>query len=529
MKESSGQADQTPSQPTLAKASSQDDLLWRALHRAKVKRRAIFGVSEIAADDILAGYLIEHSASDGLGEVEQVNKLEGVLKELGGERPEAMRLLRYLLHRATGFIHPAKVSADPQPEAAEAPAEGETDKSSSAPDSYDDIEVGTPFYNACQTSITHRLHPSSCYHYNSYFDIAEDVTTMIAEGATRAWVRQFLATGAYGRFTPSPNPAREVDKLVDECYEIVLHVKEEFRAGWKVRGKNEASYFGRGRIEEQQDGRPSGQRNYWRDDDGQAKKETVCCRRQKKLPQHGPLPKNNDDRPFRCMDLPPELRNLIYRRMLAPGTVSLVSCAHHNPRGTAPGLVPSILATSKHVREEAADLLFENTFVANLHPSAEGFPRPALHRGQLPLHVLPKVKNLVLVVDSLRFTRPNCDWTPLQALTSLKTLHITAIEEEKRPTDVEDLTIILTEIIRRIPATCEVHYGCSMPMVERFVHYMSDVLTQKPLHDRSGERIEETAGIGVARLKAAAENVSGDVIQGAKSGEALKSRSLPGD
>ena len=49
------------------------------------------------------------------------------------------------------------------------------------------------------------------------------------------------------------------------------------------------------------------------------------------------------------------------------------------------------------------------------------------------------------------------------------------------------------------------------------------------LYDRSGERIEETAEIGVARLKAAAENMPGDIVQGAKSGEALKSRSLPGD
>jgi hypothetical protein len=66
-------------------------------------------------------------------------------------------------------------------------------------------------------------------------------------------------------------------------------------------------------------------------------------------------------------------------------------------------------------------------------------------------------------------------------------------------------------------------------MVENFVEYMSDVLVQKPLYDRSRERIEETAEIDVARLKTAAETVPGDVIQGAKSGEALKSRSLPGD
>jgi hypothetical protein len=58
---------------------------------------------------------------------------------------------------------------------------------------------------------------------------------------------------------------------------------------------------------------------------------------------------------------------------------------------------------------------------------------------------------------------------------------------------------------------------------------MSDVLIHKTIHDRSGERIEAAKEVDVDGLKDAAENIPGEVVQGAKSGEALKSRCLPGN
>jgi hypothetical protein len=243
------------------------------------------------------------------------------------------------------------------------------------------------------------------------------------------------------------------------------------------------------------------------------------------------LPQSTDDKPFRFLDLPPELRNQIYRKVLAPGTVSLVSCRHHNPRGTTPGLVPGILAACKQVRQEAADLLFENTFLVAFCPDFMGVRRSALHRAQLPLHVLSKITSLVLVVDCIRFRNIHSDLTALQALTSLKTLRIIAIEEEAQQhvIPVASLSVVLQEIATRIPASCDVYYGSRPGREASFTIHMLDVLSTKSVDGVGDHPVEEVRETDVAKLREAAENVPDDVVQGSKSGEPPTSRSLPGD
>ena len=513
------------------KASVQDDLLSRALYRAKAKRPAIFGVAEIAADDIVGGYLQAQSVSDGLGEVERIDKLEDTLTNLAAESPEAMQFLRYILHRATGFTPAVKAAAEPETLPTQGREQDKEDEDDLTITSDSDVNriVDSPLYNACITAINNRMRGACYYHYNSYWTIGEDIGNMIAAGASRAEVRQFLSTGAYGRFTPAPNQATEVDEFVDEIFDgIIPKVKRDSKTKWKVIGKEDTSYF-----EEVLSARKNMSPQYWYSNPGHKEKTTkYCCPRKSDQPSID-YPTRTDDKPFRFMDLPPELRNNVFRLLLAPGDVFLRSCMHHNPQGTFPKLVPSILATSKQVLEEASNLFFENTFMVTLGIDYNGACRPALHRAQLPLRVLPKITNLVILIDCIRFKKINCEFTSLQALTGLKTLRIVAVEEPKFAISFPNFAFILAEILVRVPADAEVNFGCSSGAQKEgqksFVRWMQDELTSKCGLKRDDGAIEKVEELDVGVLEEAADAMGEDVVQGSRSGEVPKGRGLPGD
>lgn len=182
-------------------------------------------------------------ADGDVGELECVNKLETMLNSLAESSPEATKFLHHVFEHVATPSNPAAKSQDSYSDALR---NGAGEIPSEAPDSFHDILHGSKLHAACVTEINNRARGASYYHYNSYYDIGRDIADMIVDGATRAVLQQFLSTGAYGRFTPSTNTARDVDEFVDEMSEIVLTVKKRFKNGWAVKGRDEASYFGKG-------------------------------------------------------------------------------------------------------------------------------------------------------------------------------------------------------------------------------------------------------------------------------------------
>lgn len=550
--------EQRDDQPTtslaLAVLSKPKGPICRALHRAQIERPALFGKSEIEADKLVVGYLKQMSERDGCTRDESIEALLEPLLKIREEIPEGMEFLKYVFACATGApIQTPKVAVEStndaevekenngegiQGEEGAKTPRGERKryegvpglekvdiKNGEAPDFYDDIHFGTPLFNACMSAINNRMRGKSFYHYNSYYDIGSDVASMIARAAPRSVIRAFLASGAHGRFAPSNNAQKDIVDFTDEIYEIVLKVKKEFANGWKVMGVEDAEYFGKGRVHIQAQNSKLGKLVTY-SDESKEPKQAYCCPR-------NPLylrPRETNDQPFRFMNLPPELRNNVYKFLINPGEVCMFSCCHHMPQGTAPRLAPNILATSKVIHEEAKDLIYENKFLVTVSPDFPSKGRSALHKAQLPAHVLPRIKDLVLVIDFIRLSEfSNSDWTSVQDLTGLKTLRIVALEEVNYMVKKPFLANTLTEIITRIPADCEVVYGVRETWWEKkYVDRMLDELQRKYPPFEPDEKIGELDVVPKEDLEEASGSMGEDVVQGAKSGEKPIQRITPG-
>ncbi|KAK5172858.1 uncharacterized protein LTR77_002978 [Saxophila tyrrhenica] len=397
---------------TLSDRNCSDDVLSRALHRAKAKRSAVFGHADKAADHVLGEYLDSTYAHDLPG----CDSLRDLMQALQPVKSEAMRFMRYL------------------------------------------------FDKAATAQAANHLHATYSY----------------------------LNTGRRERYQRSDMRGGQV----------------------KTEENKEASrYFGamtarKSRIK----------LSPW--DQPENPYETCC--------DHPTTPATEYRKeflgtPFDLMGLPPELRVRIFELALAPGSVSLTSCAHQMPQSTFPVLTPALLRTSRQLKQEAEGLLEANTLIVNA--SLQSGTRSVIHRTEVPPALLSKIKRLVLVVDAINYnvgpppeSKVQFDWRQLQALTSLTHLRVIGLESPNSDVAVDFWELVLGEIVRRIPANCKLEYGAESPLEIAHVSRMARTIEKAPRRwaGSGPKKVDEAA---VAKLKQAAARVSANVEQGVKSGQ----------
>lgn len=226
---------------------------------------------------------------------------------------------------------------------------------------------------------------------------------------------------------------------------------------------------------------------------------------------------DKEEKAFRFMDLPAEMRTWVLRSALISGYISLRSCAQHMPAGVHPALPTSIFLISKSTKKEAEGMLLDNTIIVNA--SLQSSIRPAIHRKQLPEHILPFIKSLVIVIDLTKFVstgdstdRP-IDWRTIQGLTGMKKLRICGITTPACHGHLsERLSRDLSMICERIPTACEMSFGEveGGPQVQAHVEDMVDKFQDDG---------DTTAyAMGGTRLEGVWKSIEDDVVKGCKSG-----------
>ena len=468
----------------------------------------------MAADEIMRGFLKEAEAGAGRVQPFYLHKLSSELEELDQAFPEVWKLLQYTFEQAAR-LPPAKATLSRQ-------ALSEEDQNiTTVRSGHDDIDESSVLTHAVQRAILDGYPKPQDYQY-SYTVLTKYLATMIVRGATESDVKEYLVTARYGLDSSGETSAR-IENLAEWIFRHVVNRESALRRGW-AEETDDAIYFGK---------KPSHELNSAKTSGGlrndllrfRGSENGPCCvdmfsSRSIELQDHCVAT------PFRFLDLPVELRSWICHLLLAPGTVTLRSCAHHLPYGTSPVLTPGILATCKQVNQEAAGLIFKNTFIANVPLEPTGIPRPALHRSQLPFHALSRIRSLILIIDSAQYlSQPqplNCDWAPLQALTSLTALRVTAIEGNEAML-VGEWVPVLTEIVIRVPAGCKIEYGCGSEEENRSVRDMVWRVARTNVL-RLQNIVMEAMEMDVDVLKEAAERIPENVARGSKSGKTIPSR-----
>lgn len=175
--------------------------------------------------------------------------------------------------------------------------------------------------------------------------------------------------------------------------------------------------------------------------------------------------------PFRFLDLPPELRVSVYRELLAPGHISIRQPKHDGPRTVVAtfALYPAILRTSRQIYKESRDILYnDNTVLLNVHLTLGCGRTNMINAEHMPWAKLARLRNVTFVVhaaapNDVTISGPfRCDWRQFQAMIGLKGARICVLERQDQqgpPKYLEYKTLLLKEIIERMPADCKVSYG----------------------------------------------------------------------
>lgn len=233
--------------------------------------------------------------------------------------------------------------------------------------------------------------------------------------------------------------------------------------------------------------------------------------------------------PFRFLDLPAEMRNLIYRELLspAPGYIRLLTLQYSIK--TTDGrpaysrrtkCQPLVLASCKQAYKEAVDIMYQENTVVICAQICNG-NYPIINKRLLPDHVLPKLTSVVLVVEngtSSVANRPDFNkvhWKQLQELTALQELRICMVERKGRPD--KEKQWILEHIIERIPASCHISFEARGGVEDGFVQEVLD--EWEAFKEHRGLDAEDAIEVDEADLKRIALQAHANVEQGVKSGD----------
>ncbi|CZT15243.1 uncharacterized protein RCC_12223 [Ramularia collo-cygni] len=488
-----------------------DDVLSRAVRRATVNRPAIIGNSEIGADNLMASYLSSH------GESSDVETLTKDLVSISQTHPTTMSFLRHIFEEASRGNGSVPIP----------PKRSHQSKMQISAQSALDFDLYLDFRQ-----------------YGWSEDLRDYIVRMIVYGLSPREIR--AAVKADMDFTHGQNhvSAEEVEelvlwmrgreasivedaKLVGSTFDFFRpSILEERRLAKAVRAPKGSEPSGGGRAEADANAIDSGTScrcgdksgvfqpfgDFQTDTNGEVHGIKQSAEDADTKSRYGQ---------FRFMDLPAELRDWVYKLSIIPtGFISLRSCAHHMPAGVFPAIATSIFGVSKAVNKEAEGLLLDNTIIVN--GCLEWGSRSAIHRAQLPEHIIPLIKSLVIVIDFTRVVRTArvADWRVAQGMIGLKRLRICGIAIDPANCPSSELSTYLGIILERVPADCEVCFGEENGGAEVEAHVQDMVEKIKAGQSIMQTRVlvKSAGAIEVAMLESAWKDIEDEVVKGCKSG-----------
>ena len=429
-----------------------NDSLIQALTRAELQGFALFGNEDVAADSFMQYYQQDEYFQQGMKKGDHWQKLSDELEAVASSYPAAMSFIRYTFERAATSSISEPVASTTSPHERDDVQDGSI---ATMPEVFIGIEKPGKLFTSKQSAVHWEV---SRRHWLDWRDstFAEAITTDIVHGSTKTQMksmlnRPFSSAGTTQIGQTWQDVGEFCDWLWKKVWEMIKNIKNE----WKVEGRDDASYFGSGITRETSYG-SRGWNGIYRESKSAEITDKPCC--EIVAPAVAVQVSSGSPKvPFLFLDLPAELRDWVYKELFVIGSVvDLRSCGHHLPLGTSPKLTPGLLATCSQVQKEIGYLLLENTFMVNILLDGTS---SVIHSRQIPSHILPKLRNLVLVVNGCGDPGPFKDWKPLQALTSLKSLRLVGIDVETTPHNVGWWTTTLKQAVERIPKDCKIDFG----------------------------------------------------------------------
>lgn len=485
---------------------SGNDVLSKAIRRTADNRPALFGRQEVCADSLIANYIAKDST--------RIDELAADLASVAKSHPTTMRFLQHIFEQASQVDGGAL--APPRPTHHEnANSDAEVKLKARLRSGFDDFEweeewdyiirmivLGLPSRDiraAITTEVQGRNHVST--------EDIEDLIDFIDGPMANLVERVEFKGSALDMFRPSAREEKRFSRRLKGGEPIASHPSGT--CGDTMEGEGTLSCRCNDRRKEVRTPKAKNeQASKTIDESGRPYTEEDKQGRQMKR--------------FRFMDLPPEMRCCVLKAGLTPGYISLRSCPHHLPAGIHPRITTPIFQTSKVINKEAEGLLFENTIIVNA--SIESGTRPAIHRKQLPEHILPHIKSLVIVVDFTRVvsnTARVADFRAVQGLTDLNTLRICGIAMPDPLQMLPDhLATYLRIILERVPAGCEVLFGEKEggPEVEEHVQDMVRKMKVMLWENELFSDITHAYPMGGERLESVWKSIEEGVDKGCKSG-----------
>ena len=488
-------------------APRHNDTVSRALLRASEKRPAIFGHAELGADAILNAYMqIDEVKQLYNGADEAISQLSTEYAAVTDGYPGVAKLLQFALSRA----------ALASPDLPSAPATIE----SQIPDLILGIEPNSALHDALMDALCDVVLEKVFDLNIAGDDRAKVIETILVTLVSDTTIKA-LEVALIENHSPEGCDEAELKKLAAWVGEKVRGLRKELNTSDMTR-----LFLPNSQYEEKQakELATSNCNSDWygiRHDTRKAKNEKPCCDRPEVVrpqPSEGEVTEEPST-PFRLMDLPAELRTWVYRATLCPtGAISLRSCDHHLPFGAAPTLGVRLLATCKQVHDEAKDLLFQNTVIANAMVEG-GTTRTALHRSQLPDHSILRITSLVIVMDcATRHPEQRMDWRPLEKMTSLMSLRICAFESQDNKFSIERWSLLLKAMFATLPQICSIRFGSQAGTAER--DHFDDMMERKNKY--IAERPSAFYGAAVEVSKEALEQAHSLTFAGGSTGRKMQ-------
>ena len=165
------------------------------------------------------------------------------------------------------------------------------------------------------------------------------------------------------------------------------------------------------------------------------------------------------------LNLPAELRLRIYEAALAPTRTVCLTSTRFKRFATNPVLAPALLATCRQIRNEAVDILYDQTICISV--DAHDTCWPTISQLRFSQCALEKLQRMFVVLDTTEFfsaSFEDVDWTAFSALISLKSLRLAVIHQDvqtyywSRPLS-NSVRELLPNVIERIPKGASVLYG----------------------------------------------------------------------